>query len=490
VLCLHCHQDGLPLDTKTCPQCGVYLPALLQSVLPPGTVLASKYRIDYALGRGGFGITYRATHTGLEQMVAIKEYFPQDQATRTHDTREVSVPTAERETYSRGLSRFVREGRILAQLDHPGVVRVRDLLEERNTAYLVMDLVPGRTLRTELEARAGQPLAHEEVWSIFTQIAMALRTLHDNNVLHLDIKPENVLITPQRKAVLIDFGAARQGLGSTSSSLALTVPYAPEELLAGTGIGPESDLFELGVLVFELLTGRLPPNVLQRRITPWEPSGFEEPWQSILSRLLALQRDGRPESVVVLAQIANEVLRSSKPQTTPTEDQRRPVTDPPVDRGWHDIGWPEGQTPEDQLPPPEPGARWMRTLSSHRPAWIQVKGSILGGTRVKGRGTTWIAFGRERWVDLISRFAGAGQKMLGASLDKPQPGSIGEYLFDKYRQNSISYLAPSLVEAGCLKYHQKGKTLFAEIPAVGELPTEIQGAVHAFRQQSQTASLS
>ncbi|MUG98479.1 hypothetical protein F7734_41765 [Scytonema sp. UIC 10036] len=133
--CLNCRLDGIVQSTQICPKCGVYLPSLLRDVLTPGTRLrGGDYSIDYALGRGGFGITYRASHTSLEKLVAIKEFYPQEQAHREGTTGHLTVPTSQEESYQRGLQRFEREGRILAKLNHPNIVQVVDLFQERDTS--------------------------------------------------------------------------------------------------------------------------------------------------------------------------------------------------------------------------------------------------------------------------------------------------------------------------------------------------------------------
>ncbi len=132
--CLRCHLNGIPLKEEICPnpECGVHLSSLLRDVLPPSTSLYTcTYEIDYALGRGGFGITYRACHTLLQQLVAIKEYYPHLWALRNGSTGNLNVPRADEDAYQRGKERFLRECQILARLNHPNVVPVRDLFEEK-----------------------------------------------------------------------------------------------------------------------------------------------------------------------------------------------------------------------------------------------------------------------------------------------------------------------------------------------------------------------
>lgn len=299
--CLLCKRDGLSLDTQTCPNpgCGVHLPSLLRLVLPPGTKLrGGDYCIDYALGQGGFGITYRARHTRLDELCAIKEYFPQSHAVRDLESRRLTVPAHFVEGHRRGLDKFEREGRLLRKLDHPGIVRVQDLFEENGTAYLVMELVDGHTLRDELDAQPNGRLPPDRVASIVDDLVSALAVLHERHIHHLDIKPDNVMLAGER-IVLVDFGAARQGLG-TATSHVYTESYAPVELVAEdtARIGPATDLFELGMMIHELLTGTLPPRAVLRLTTDtWRPDHLAEPWRTLLEAALRVRADDRPASV-------------------------------------------------------------------------------------------------------------------------------------------------------------------------------------------------
>lgn len=299
IRCLHCHTDSLPAGTQLCPNCHVHLPSLLRDVLPAGTPLhGGVYQIDYALGRGGFGVTYRGFNTTLEQPVAIKEFFPQEHAVRQGATGRLSVVPAQQGAFRRGLDKFKREGRILARLNHPNVVRVIFLFEERDTAYLVMELVGGQTLREVLKAQPDGRLPIERVSQIISQVVDALATVHREAIYHLDLKPENILLTPSERVVLVDFGAARQGF-SNHSTQAFTLEYAPPELLGDEAVGPESDIFELGMMLHELLTGTLPEPALNRMMNDtWQPEGLADPWRSLVSAAIKLSKEERPKDIL------------------------------------------------------------------------------------------------------------------------------------------------------------------------------------------------
>lgn len=217
--CLNCTRDGIETGVQVCPGCGVYLPSLMRDLLSPGTKLHhDKYEIDYALGWGGFGITYAARHILLNQKIAIKEFFPRENAVRNGASGQISFGGPQEAACVRALERFVREGQVLAMINHPGVVRVQDAFEEGGTAYIVMDLVAAsRTLDEELDAQPGHRIPLEKVKRIAEQLVGALAAVHEKGIYHLDIKPANVLLTQGGQAVLVDFGAARQALGSRST---------------------------------------------------------------------------------------------------------------------------------------------------------------------------------------------------------------------------------------------------------------------------------
>jgi len=135
--CLNCHQDGLPPDTKFCPYCNMYLPGLMRDILPPGTRLRGKdFQIEYALGRGGFGITYRAHQTGLDRPVAIKEFYHRDSCQRLPQNFTISVAHNHKDMFDKWLTRFVREGR---QLDSPS----RPVKTTRSSTDVHMVRLPG-----------------------------------------------------------------------------------------------------------------------------------------------------------------------------------------------------------------------------------------------------------------------------------------------------------------------------------------------------------
>ncbi|MCM1981556.1 serine/threonine protein kinase, partial [Lyngbya confervoides] len=280
----------------------------MRDLLIPGTELAGgTYEIEHALGRGGFGVTYRARHKFFSRSVAIKEYFPQEHAHREGTTGRLITPASSEIPYQKWFERFKREGQILYDLNerdpHPNIVRVQNLFEERNTVYLVMELLEGKTLRDELDARGGKGLPRQRVVEIMNALVGALSKVHEQNLYHLDIKPENVMVTKAGRIVLLDFGAARQELSRTrsksaASSVAFSESYAPPELMAAEELSSATDVFELGMLLHEMLTGQLPPSALNRfmREREWR-ARLETPWQEMVDSAIRMEASERPRNV-------------------------------------------------------------------------------------------------------------------------------------------------------------------------------------------------
>ncbi len=239
------------------------------SHLPAGTTLgAGRYVIDGVLGQGGFGITYRATDVQLDRPVAIKEFFL---AGSMRMDGRVMPPAGMGDDFAARRQRVVDEARALARFRHPGIVTVHEYVEENETVYVVMELLAGRTLKSVLAGAAG-PLPEEQAVRYATAVAAALDAVHAEQLLHRDIKPDNVMVLPDDQVVLVDFGTAREfALGRSSAmSQTLTPGYAPVEQYTAHGrFGPPTDVYALGATTYHMLTGQPPVPSLDRfRGTP------------------------------------------------------------------------------------------------------------------------------------------------------------------------------------------------------------------------------
>ncbi len=291
--CCWCGEGNVPIDALLCPHCR----RGIGDILPPGTVLRyGRYRLERALGKGGFGITYAAQDTEFERRVAIKEFFPSLYARRDRTTGTLIVGTEDVPDLETGLEIFRREGRMLAQVVHPGVPVVHDRFDENGTAYLVMEFLEGCNLRAEMQKNR---LPENRVHQITGDLVSALSAVHAKDICHLDIKPDNVIIQPDGRVVLIDFGAARQGSSFGTRSVApLTPQYAPLELMTRDTYGPESDLFELGMMLYEMLTGKQALRSEYRQVgQSWEPIELSAPWRTLVTEATRLNRSERPSDI-------------------------------------------------------------------------------------------------------------------------------------------------------------------------------------------------
>jgi len=232
--------------------------------LPEGFQL-DKYRVLRVLASGGFSFVYLA-HDENETPVAIKEYLPATLALRTSDNPAPVVPEENLATFRYGLKCFFEEGRALATLSHPNVVRVINFFRANETVYLVMRYERGRTLQEHIHKKTGA-LKEDWIRGTFTQLLNGLREVHSNKLLHLDIKPGNIYVRNDGNPVLIDFGAARQTL--TVDGLRLPPMYtpgfaSPEHHREREKLGPWSDVYSIGASMYACLSGGSPPTALQR----------------------------------------------------------------------------------------------------------------------------------------------------------------------------------------------------------------------------------
>ncbi|NEO14309.1 MULTISPECIES: serine/threonine-protein kinase [unclassified Moorena] len=232
--------------------------------LPAGTLLRqSHYRIEKVLGEGGFGITYQGIYLPNSAKVAIKELWP-EKAARIGKTITwpPSIAPIDRQ---RQLHKFQLEASYLQKCPHPNIAQVYDWFEENNTAYLVMEFISGKSLYKILQQEGV--LSEEKLKGYFIQVAEALKVVHSNQLLHRDIKPDNILIDHQDRAVLIDFGATKEFMAGQTREMSVTLSpgYAPlEQYSYRSKRWPATDIYALCASMYELLTGQLPAQATER----------------------------------------------------------------------------------------------------------------------------------------------------------------------------------------------------------------------------------
>lgn len=296
--------------------------------LKQGTNLQSgRYTILKVLGQGGFGVTYDAVQNGLNRHVAIKEFFMKEYCERDQDTSSVSVPsTGSRDLVNNYKKKFIKEAQTIAQLDHMNIIRIHDIFEENDTAYYVMKFVPNGSLKQLVEAPERMPI--EKALGYIKQIGSALTYLHENNIVHLDVKPSNVLLNEQGKAVLIDFGISkhydRQGFQTSSTPTGVSKGFAPLEQYQGNinSFTPASDIYSLGAVLYNLLTGQIPPeaHIVNEDGLPPFPEDVPEYLYKAVEHAMQPRRKDRPVSV-------NAWLKELEPaaiEKEPEQAQKQP----------------------------------------------------------------------------------------------------------------------------------------------------------------------
>jgi serine/threonine protein kinase len=223
------------------------------------------YVLERVLGQGGFGITYLARDTNLDQAVAIKEYLPVDVATRRADATVRPRSDEQGERYRWGLDRFIQEARTLARFDHPNIVRVLSVFEQNGTAYMVMRFEEGENFASLLDRK--RTLAEKDLMRLLLPVLDGLRLVHDAGFIHRDIKPDNIHIRADGTPVLLDFGSARHSLGHARTVTILVAPgYAPFEQYYSSGEdqGPWTDIYSLGATCYRTIAGVPPMDAIAR----------------------------------------------------------------------------------------------------------------------------------------------------------------------------------------------------------------------------------
>ena len=237
--------------------------------LPSGSTIGG-YRVVRRISSGGFGIVYLALDSEGKQ-IAIKEYLPASLATRAPNELQPAVVPEKLSLYRLGLKSFFEEGRSLAQISHASVVSVLNFFRENETVYMVMNYLEGATLQefivTARELKADKVFRESTIRSLFDEVLRGLRIVHQHKMLHLDIKPANIFITNDDKAVLIDFGAAREVLSKEGNFIRpMYTPgfAAPEMYRRDSQLGPWTDIYAIGACIYACMQG-MPPNEAPQR---------------------------------------------------------------------------------------------------------------------------------------------------------------------------------------------------------------------------------
>jgi len=292
--------------------------------LPPGFQL-DEYRIERQLSLGGFSIVYLATDdTGL--FVAIKEYLPNSLALRGQGGIKPVISADHMAAFRYGMKCFFEEGRALAKLSHPNVIRVLNFFRANDTVYMVMEYERGCTLQ-EFIRKNKAAVTENFIRNVFTKMLNGLREVHSHKLMHLDIKPSNIYMRNDYTPVLIDFGAARQTLASDTPMLKpmYTPGFAsPEHYSQRELLGPWSDIYSVGASMYACLAGSAPQaadsRLLKDNLAPamvrWERQYSDQLLETI-DWCLCLNHLYRPQSVFALQKALTE-----KVVAPPSDDEQ------------------------------------------------------------------------------------------------------------------------------------------------------------------------
>jgi serine/threonine protein kinase len=295
--------------------------------LPIGTRLA-EFEITGVVGEGGFGNVYLAFDHSLQRTVAIKEYMPVALGSRGADNCVLVQTKRHKETFETGMNSFINEARLLAQFDHPALIKVYRFWEQNNTAYMAMRYYEGQTFKSIVNKH---PELVTEAWlkPILKPILDALEALYKIQILHRDISPDNIMIQTNGDAVLLDFGAARQIIGDMSQALTVILKpgYAPVEQYAEDSDmkqGPWTDIYALSAVVYSAIVKKPPPtsvtrlikdtiDLLQNSVRP----GFSKEFLIAIDKGMAVKPADRPQSITEFSQLLGIDKPASVQQALP-----------------------------------------------------------------------------------------------------------------------------------------------------------------------------
>ena len=277
-----------------------------------GTLLKNgEYRIEKVLASGGFGITYLAGQIALGRKVAVKEFFMKDICNRDENHINISVPSVgSKELVSRFRQKFLKEARLIASFDHSNIIRIHDVFEENGTAYYVMEYLEGESLGA-LVSRQGA-LDEQLAVRYIRQIASALAEVHAANLLHLDVKPANIMLKKKGDAVLIDFGISKHyddsGSQTSSAPVGISEGYAPLEQYESGALydfSPATDIYSLGATLYFLLTGHRPPKAgdVMNDGLPVLPEDISLAVRNAIGAAMIPRRKDRPQSIAEFLEI-------------------------------------------------------------------------------------------------------------------------------------------------------------------------------------------
>ena len=286
----------------------------ITSNLPIGYILNNNYRIERVLGQGGFGITYLAIDLGLDRYVAIKEFFPKEYCERDSATSHITVGTQNNQAFIDSLkTKFIKEARNIAKLNHSGIIKIYTAFEDNNTAYYVMEYIDGYSAQEKIK-KSG-PFSDIQALKYVNKIGEALIYLHSKHINHLDVKPANIMIWEEDDfPILIDFGLSKQydetGNQTSTTPTGISHGYAPVEQYGIGGVSefsPKTDLYSLGATFYFFITGKVPPQATTLYDEDLSfPPNFPEQFKASILKAMSPARKNRQETINQFLEELNE----------------------------------------------------------------------------------------------------------------------------------------------------------------------------------------
>jgi len=354
----------------------------------------NKYRIQNKIGQGGFGITYRALWTMTAQgamgaidteiPIVIKEFFWKDYCAREEGSSSVSISSATgKDMFTRFKEKLKKEAVILSRLDHPNIVRVLDVFEENNTAYMAMQLVEGESLKDKI-ARLGK-LDEATALKYTQQLCSALAEVHGKRILHLDLKPGNVIIDKNDNAQLLDFGISKQyddkHQETSTTPVGISKGYAPLEQYSGIEtFNPPTDVYALGATLYTMLTGKVPLEATQLGVRDQElihnfNANVSDRVVAAIEKAMEIKPAKRFQTVLEFSAALDdkEVVITTTPDKTPNKphinvDDKTLIETPPSSQ--------QSSIPQQQITAPSSDRDVARNISAknkpknRKPLWI------------------------------------------------------------------------------------------------------------------------
>lgn len=280
-----------------------------------------KYRVISTLGQGGFGITYLAEQVMAKRMVCIKEFFPKEYYNRDADSMHISLGSeGNAKMMNAYKEQFIKEAQIIATLKHPNIIPIFDVFEENNTAYYAMEYIEGESLYAKVKREGA--LAEDRAVKYIRDVASALRYIHKRNIMHLDVKPANIMLSKENdSAILIDFGLSKHydttGKQTCTTPMGISHGYAPIEQYQYGGVStfsPVTDIYSLGATLFYLVTGRVPAEAttIGENGIGEIPGHLSASVRKAITSAMGYWRKDRPQSIDIFLAIFDKTTKKRK----------------------------------------------------------------------------------------------------------------------------------------------------------------------------------